>query len=127
MILANRVLDEGMDVPEAKSCIILASTGNPTQFIQRRGRVLRQFDDVYLDGTRKTHADIYDILVRPNLEGFDDPEAHKLEIGMIKSQLARITEMAELAINYDEELKEKIQKFKNDLPEEIFEKNFNDE
>ena len=88
---------------------------------------MRQFDDVYLDGTRKTHADIYDILVRPNLEGFDDPEAHKLEIGMIKSQLARITEMAELAINYDEELKEKIQKFKNDLPEEIFEKNFNDE
>ena len=123
MILANRVLDEGMDVPEAKSCIVLASTGNPTQFIQRRGRVLRQYDDLYLDGTRKTHADIYDVLVRPNLEGFDDPEAHRLEIGMIKSQLERITEMAELAINH-EELKEKIKDFKNNLPEDVFEETY---
>ena len=123
MILANRVLDEGMDVPEAKSCIVLASTGNPTQFIQRRGRVLRQYDDLYLDGTRKTHADIYDVLVRPNLEGFDDPEAHRLEIGMIRSQLERITEMAELAINH-EELKEKIKEFKNNLPKDVFEQDY---
>ncbi len=123
MILANKVLDEGMDVPEAKSCIILASTGNPTQFVQRRGRVLRQFDDLYLDGTTKTHANIYDVLVRPNLEGFDEPEAHKLEIGMIRSQLARITEMAELAINH-KELKEKIKEFKNNLPEDVFEQDY---
>ena len=112
-----------MDVPEAKSCIVLASTGNPTHFIQRRGRVLRQYDDLYLDGTRKTHADIYDVLVRPNLEGFDDPETHRLEIGMIKSQLERITEMAELAINH-EELKEKIKDFKNNLPEDVFDENY---
>ena len=46
IILSNRVLDEGMDVPQAKRCIVLASTGNPTQFVQRRGRVLRQFDDL---------------------------------------------------------------------------------
>ena len=125
MILANRVLDEGMDVPEAKSCIILASTGNPTQFVQRRGRVLRQFDDQYLDGTTKTHANIYDVLVRPNLEGFDEPEAHKLEIGMIRSQLARITEMAKLAINH-EELEEKIKEFKNNLSEDAFEQNYDE-
>ena len=125
MILANKVLDEGMDVPEAKSCIILASTGNPTQFIQRRGRVLRHYDNQYLDGTKKIHADIYDVLVRPNLEGFDDPEAHKLEIGMIRSQLQRITEMADLAINNEElndEEKGKIKEFKNNLPEDVFEK-----
>ena len=124
MILSNRVLDEGVDVPQAKSCIVLASTGNPTQFVQRRGRVLRQYDDPYLDDTRKTHADIYDILVRPNLEGLDDPEAHKLEIGMIKSQLARITEMAELAINGNY-CEEKIKEFKNNLPEEIFNDDYN--
>ena len=120
LILSNRVLDEGMDVPQAKSCIVLASTGNPTQFIQRRGRVLRQYDDPYLDGTRKTHADIYDVLVRPNLEGLDDPEAHRLEIGMIRSQLTRITEMAKLALNRSDCM-EKIMEFKNNLPEEIFE------
>ena len=120
MILSNRVLDEGMDVPQAKSCIVLASTGNPAQFIQRRGRVLRQFDDTYLDGSRKTHADIYDILVKPNLEGLDDPETHKLEIGMIRSQLKRITEMAELAINRPKCI-EKIKEFKQNLPEDVFE------
>jgi len=122
LILSNRVLDEGMDVPQAKSCIVLASTGNPTQFVQRRGRVLRQYDDPYLDGTRKIRADIYDILVRPNLEGLDDPEVHKLEIGMIRSQLLRITEMAELASNRD--VMEKIKEFKNNLPEEIFEDDY---
>ena len=123
LILSNKVLDEGMDVPQAKSCIVLASTGNPTQFVQRRGRVLRQYDNPYLDGTRKTHADIYDILVRPNLEGLDDPEVHKLEIGMIRSQLERITEMGELALNRPVCM-DKIKEFKNNLPEEIFEKDY---
>ena len=125
LIVSNRVLDEGMDVPQAKGCIVLASTGNPTQFVQRRGRVLRQYDDPYLDGTRKTHADIYDILVRPNLEGLDDPEAHKLEIGMIRSQLKRITEMAELSLNRSVCM-EKIAEFKNNLPEEIFNVEYTD-
>jgi len=54
------------------------------------------------------------------LEGLDDPETHKLEIGMIRSQLKRITEMAELAIN-SPECMEKIKEFKQNLPEEVFE------
>jgi len=118
MILSNKVLDEGMDVPQAKGCIVLASSGNPAQFIQRRGRVLRQFDDPYPDGSRKEHADIYDILVRPNLEGIDDPDAHKLEINMIRSQLKRITEMGELALNHDFCMK-KIEDFTRNIPEEM--------
>ena len=64
-----------------------------------------------------------DLEMFENLEGFDDPEAHKLEIGMIKSQLNRITEMAELAINH-EDLKEKIKDFKNNLPEDVFEEDY---
>ena len=121
IILSNKVLDEGMDVPEAKKCIILASTGNPTQFIQRRGRVLRQFRDPYKDGTRKTHADIYDILVRPNIEGMN-PDAVKLEIGIIRQQLKKITELSNLARNKDDCLK-KIAEFKNNLPDISFEIN----
>jgi len=42
---------------------------------------------------------------------------------MIRSQLARITEMSELAINH-EELKEKIKEFKNNLPEDVFEQDY---
>ena len=125
MILSNRVLDEGMDVPEAKSCIVLASTGNPTQFIQRRGRVLRQFNGTYKDGTRKTRADIYDILVKPNMDGITNPEEAKFEIGIIRQQLKKITLMSELAENYEKDCKQKILEFKSNLPDDCFESNYN--
>ena len=123
IILSNRVLDEGMDVPQAKNCIVLASTGNPTQFIQRRGRVLRKYDDLYKDGSKKTHADIYDILVKPRISDLDDLESQKLEIGLIRSQLNRIQQMSELAINSNECL-EKIKEFSYDLPKDAFESNY---
>ena len=122
IILSNKVLDEGMDVPEAKRCIILASTSNPTQFIQRRGRVLRQFHDTYKDGTKKKYAEIYDILVRPNIEGMNK-DSVKNERGIIKGQLKKITEMSKLARNKDECLK-KIKEFKNNLPDDFFESDY---
>ena len=119
IILSNKVLDEGMDVPEAKRCIILASTGNPTQFIQRRGRVLRKFSDTYKDGTKKEFAEIYDVLVKPNIKDMNE-DAVKMEIGIIRAQLKKITEMSKLAKNKDDCLK-KIQEFKNNLPDSAFE------
>lgn len=97
VLIANKVLDEGVDIPEAKNCIVLASTGNPTQFIQRRGRVLRKYNDVYNDGSKKTHANIYDILVKPRLTSMQNER--NLEISIIKNQIARIKQMSELAIN----------------------------
>jgi superfamily II DNA or RNA helicase len=100
-LLSNKVLDEGMDIPQAQTCIVLASSGNSTQFIQRRGRVLRIFDGVYKDGSKKEFANIYDILVRPQINDLEDPDAIKLEIGMIRSQLSRISDMSKLAINQD--------------------------
>lgn len=123
LILSNRVLDEGMHVPEARRCIVLASTGNPTQFIQRRGRVLRQFRDKYKDGTTKDFAEIYDILVKPNIEGMN-PDAVKLEIGIIRQQLKKITEMSNLTRNKTDCL-EKIEEFKNNLPDSVFDSDFN--
>lgn len=106
VIVANRVLDEGADIPEAKNCIILASTGNPKQFIQRRGRVLRQFDGTYPDGSKKTHATIFDVLVIPEIsQDYTDDEI-KVERQIVKSQLDRQQVMAEIAINRDDCLKE---------------------
>ncbi len=122
LILSNKVLDEGMDVPEARRCIVLASTGNPTQFIQRRGRVLRQFRDKYKDGTKKDFAEIYDVLVKPNIEGMNVDEV-KLEIGIIKRQLNKLTEMSRLARNKDDCLK-KIKEFKSNLPDSVFDSDF---
>ncbi len=102
VIVANRVLDEGADVPEAKRCIMLASTGNPKQFIQRRGRVLRKFTGKYGDGSRKEHADIYDVLVIPSLSSTYTAKEIKIERQIVASQIGRIESMAKTAINKDE-------------------------
>ena len=113
VLLSNRVLDEGMDIPQARSCIILASTGNPTQFIQRRGRVLRTYSEPYKDGSKKTHADIFDMLVRPQVHNLDG-DALRLETSIVKSQLNRIRQMGRLAINRDYCMKQ-IQEFTKGL------------
>lgn len=101
-IVANRVLDEGADIPAARDCIMLASTGNPKQFIQRRGRVLRKFNGVYKDKSRKEYARIYDVLIIPSLSSDYTVEEASLESRIVKSQLARQEEMASAAKNSDE-------------------------
>jgi len=58
IILSIRCLDEGVDIPSASKALIIASSQNYRQFVQRRGRVLRKDGD--------NIADIYDILVNPN-------------------------------------------------------------
>ncbi|MBC7996337.1 MAG: hypothetical protein IAF58_00230 [Leptolyngbya sp.] len=40
-LVAIRCLDEGVDIPAIQTAVILASSGNPRQFVQRRGRILR--------------------------------------------------------------------------------------
>ena len=40
-LVAIRCLDEGVDIPAIRNAVILASSSNPRQFIQRRGRILR--------------------------------------------------------------------------------------
>jgi superfamily II DNA or RNA helicase len=41
IVVAIRCLDEGVDVPSVTHALILASSKNPREYIQRRGRVLR--------------------------------------------------------------------------------------
>ncbi|MBN1902696.1 DEAD/DEAH box helicase [Candidatus Sumerlaeota bacterium] len=41
-IAANRVLDEGVDVPEAKVAVVLGGWGSTRQAVQRLGRILRK-------------------------------------------------------------------------------------
>jgi superfamily II DNA or RNA helicase len=56
VMLAIKCLDEGVDIPEINKALILASSTNPREYIQRRGRVLRAHEG-------KFSADIYDVLV----------------------------------------------------------------
>lgn len=55
VMLAVKCLDEGVDLPRVNKAIIMASSTNPREYIQRRGRVLRRHPD-------KPSAQIYDLL-----------------------------------------------------------------
>jgi superfamily II DNA or RNA helicase len=56
ILVAIKCLDEGVDLPFLKNAIILSSSQNPREHIQRRGRVLRK-------SSGKSLATIYDALV----------------------------------------------------------------
>lgn len=94
-LVAMRCLDEGVDVPPAKTAIILASTGNSKQYIQRRGRVLRRFPG-------KEKAIIYDIIVIPTLSGAINSDFLELERKILKKELKRYREFASIALNSTE-------------------------
>ncbi|MCC0177672.1 DNA phosphorothioation system restriction enzyme [Waterburya agarophytonicola K14] len=91
-LVAIRCLDEGIDIPAIKTAIILASTSNPRQFIQRRGRILRPHPD-------KKRATLYDmIVIPPNL----DRETWQVERNLLRKELIRFLTFAELADNASE-------------------------
>lgn len=71
-LLAIRCLDEGVDVPDCPTAIIISSSTNTREFIQRRGRILRTSD-------QKDHAVIYDLFVLPGINAQPgDPTAKKI-------------------------------------------------
>jgi superfamily II DNA or RNA helicase len=55
-LLAIDCFSEGLDVPCVEDAIFVASSTNPKEFVQRRGRVLRHYGN-------KKNANIYDVLV----------------------------------------------------------------
>jgi superfamily II DNA or RNA helicase len=42
VVVTSRVLNEGVDVPEASLAIVLSGTGSPREYVQRLGRILRR-------------------------------------------------------------------------------------
>ncbi|TAF03127.1 MAG: DNA phosphorothioation system restriction enzyme [Nostocales cyanobacterium] len=91
-LVAIRCLDEGVDIPAIQTAVILSSSGNPRQFIQRRGRVLRPHPG-------KDRATIFDMIVLPpDL----DREAIEVERNLLKKELRRFVEFADLADNAGE-------------------------
>jgi superfamily II DNA or RNA helicase len=89
VLTSMKCLDEGVDVPRSELAIFCASTGNPRQFIQRRGRVLRLHKD-------KIHATIHDLVVVPEI---DDISTFEMEKGLVKKELERVVDFANLAMN----------------------------
>jgi len=92
-LLAMKCLDEGVDVPQAKYAIFCSSTGNPRQYIQRRGRVLRTHKS-------KKFAYIYDMIIKPAVEitSTDEKQA-KVERNIFLGEIRRLVNFAVLAEN----------------------------
>lgn len=89
VILAKRILDEGIDIPSIKTAIILASSVRRRQFVQRRGRVLRD------DGSKKI-ATIYDFIILP------PTTFGKSGLFIMEKEMSRVKEMGQDAENKDE-------------------------
>ena len=90
VLTAMKCLDEGVDVPRTEMAIFCASTGNPRQFIQRRGRILRTHKD-------KSLAYIYDLVVVPKTE--KNSPYFNMERSMLKKELERVIDFATLSTN----------------------------
>lgn len=93
-IVAIKCLDEGVNIPSIKTAFILASTTNPKEYIQRRGRVLRL-------APGKPYAVIYDFitLAKPLDEINEYSTDFGYERGLAKRELKRMMEFGEIAIN----------------------------
>lgn len=87
LLVAIRCLDEGVNIPSADHALIMASSKNPREFIQRRGRVLRVTET-------KLTAEIHDIVVTPPEEDFDQDE-----LSILRGELARAVQFARDALN----------------------------
>jgi superfamily II DNA or RNA helicase len=84
------ILDEGVNIPDASHALILASSQNPREYIQRRGRVLRHSKD-----GSKTFANIYDVLVVPQ------PPVDVNANPLIAAEIKRALEFCEHAQNFE--------------------------
>ena len=94
-LVAIRCLDEGIDLPDIRMGFILASSTNPRQFIQRRGRLLRK-------APGKKYAEIWDFIVSPpDLTDLTDPETFNLERRLVTRELQRVLEFCQTARNGD--------------------------
>lgn len=92
VLIAMKCLDEGVDVPSAKRGIILASSGNPREFIQRRGRLLRRYPG-------KDKAEIHDLVVIPKFGKGVAVDASNSARAIIAKELERIEEFSRDALN----------------------------
>lgn len=96
VLVAMKCLDEGVDVPPARIAFLMASSGNPREYIQRIGRVIRRYEG-------KSEATIYDVIVAPSLS-FLPEQLKEIERTIFEKEIQRYEEIAQMAINNAEAL-----------------------
>lgn len=115
VITAIKCLDEGVNIPSIKKAFILASSTNPKEYIQRRGRVLRR-------AKGKEYAEIFDFITLPRpLEEvqFCSEEELSCDLSLVRKEFLRMIDFAETARNPFE-----IDKLKEDI-QNAYNQNFN--
>lgn len=85
-LVAIKCLDEGVDVPSADKVIIMSSSNNPREYIQRRGRVLRRYEG-------KEKAEIYDMAI------IQKDDNGKFVEGIVKYETIRLLDFINSANN----------------------------
>jgi len=96
-LAAMRCLDEGVDIPDARVGYLLASSSNPRQFIQRRGRLLRK-------APGKDRAVIFDYLAVPPAS-YSNHSVNAVERGLMSRELTRAAEFADTSSNFTDALR----------------------
>jgi superfamily II DNA or RNA helicase len=94
ILVAMKCLDEGVDIPDARVGYLIASSSNPRQFIQRRGRLLRR-------APGKDMAELLDYIAVPP-DGA--PVNFDVERGLLTRELERAAEFGKLSENYADTL-----------------------
>lgn len=92
VLTSMKCLDEGVDVPRSELAVFCASTGNPRQFIQRRGRILRKHKD-------KHFAVIHDLVIAPQVNF--SAENYRMERSLLENEIRRVRDFAQLSENAD--------------------------
>lgn len=94
-ITAIKCLDEGVNIPAINRAFILASSTNPKEYIQRRGRVLRKAEG-------KKYAEIFDFITMPrSLEDvkFLDENERKRDMQLVYREFERMMDFANSSRN----------------------------
>lgn len=95
-LVAIKCLDEGMNIPNIETAFILASSTNPKEYIQRRGRVLRK-------APGKKYSIIYDFVTIPRpLDEYSPPSSKQAELSLVKREVERMRYFQSLAENPSE-------------------------
>lgn len=92
VLVAIKCLDEGIDIPSADRAIVMASSTNPREYVQRIGRIIRQ-------AAGKYSATIHDMIIKPSLDLFYDDTLIEMEKRIFKKEMDRVLELSENAIN----------------------------
>lgn len=88
VLIGIKCLDEGIDIKTARIAILMASSTNPREYVQRIGRVIRPYKN-------KAFSHIYDFIVCPKGGGDAD-------LKILQKEAYRAIQIAENAINKQE-------------------------